>query len=186
MCREVERGSGSLVGKDERPNGKIRPSNDRTSSQGEEKVIRRTGSTLVRSLLVWGVALCALTGDLNAFEPIATRDEASSDTVTRNVKQVVGGQDYRGVLEISHLGIAYVSGYTEWLEFTPWSRVLGWKCFGSKHAGTKKEDLCSLWILVEKVSPHAGMHLFFKVPCEIVSGQENWETLESYDPRDHF
>ena len=149
-------------------------------------MIRRTGTNLVRSLLVWGVALCALTGDLNALEPIATGDEATSDTVTRNVKQVVGGQDFKGVLEISHLGIAYVSGYTEWLEFTPWNQVFGWKCFGSKHAGPNKEDLCTLWIQVEKGSPHASRHLFFKITCDIIPGQENWETLESYDPRGHF
>ena len=149
-------------------------------------MIRRTGTNLVRILVVWGVALCALTGDLNALEPSATRDAAFSDTVTRNVMQVVGGRDYKGVMEISHLGIAYVSAYGEWLEFTPWNQVLGWKCFGSKHEGPNEEDLCTLWIQVQKDSPHGAMHLFFKVPCDIISSQENWETLESYDPGDHF
>ena len=147
---------------------------------------QRTRSNLVLGLLVWGVGLCAVTGTLNASEPSVPGDEASFDTVTKNVKQVVGGREYKGVLEISHLGIAFASEYTEWLEFTPWNQILGWKCFGSKHAGPNGEDLCTLWIQVEKGSPHASRHLFFNITCDIIPGQEKWETLESYDPRGHF
>ena len=146
----------------------------------------RTGTNLVLGLLVWGGGLCALTGGLNASEPSVPGDGATFDTVTRNVKQIVGGQDYKGVLEISHHAIAYASEHTGWLESIPWNQVIGWKCFGSKHTDPNEEDLCPLWIQVEEGSPHAGMHLFFKVPCDIISDQENWETLETYDPRDHF
>jgi len=94
-------------------------------------MMRRTTTNLVLGLLVWGIGLCALTGNLNASEPIVPGDEASSNTVTDNVQQVVGGQEYKGMLEISHFGIAYVSEYAEWLEFLPWNQVLSWKCFGS-------------------------------------------------------
>ena len=149
-------------------------------------MMRTTATNLVLGVLLWGVGLCAPTGNLNASEPSMTGDEATSGAVTKNVKQLVGGQEYKGVLEISHRGIACVSEYTEWLEFTPWNQVLGWKCFGSKHAGPNEGALCTLWIQVERGSPHAGMHLFFKVPCDIITGQENWLTLESYDPRGQF
>jgi|GEM_PF-2838321 len=150
------------------------------------KRIRRTGTSFVLGLLLCTIHLVPPIGDLNASEPIVTGDNTVADTTNENVKQVVGGQDYKGVLEISHHGIAYLSEHTEWLEFIPWDQVLGWKCFGSMHAEPNEETLCTLWVQVKKGAPHAATHLFFKLPCEMVAGKENWEILESYDPRDDF
>jgi hypothetical protein len=149
-------------------------------------MIRSTGGNLLPGLLIVGLGLFALAGNLNASEPSMTNSETVSRTVAKNVKQVVGGQDYKGVLEIGPCGIAYVSEYFEWLECIPWSQVLGWKCFGSRHAGPGEEGSCLMWIQLKKDTPHASTHLFFKVPCEMVPGQENWETMESYDPRGQF
>jgi hypothetical protein len=150
------------------------------------KRTRRTGTNLVLGLFLCTIALVALIGDLNASEPVVPGDERTADTTTENVRQVVGGRDYKGVLEISRTGIAYVSEYAEWLEFIPWDQVLGWNCFGSMHSESDEESLCTLWIQLKKGAPHAATHLFFMVPCEMIPGHENWEILESYDPRGRF
>jgi len=147
---------------------------------------RSIQTVLVLSLAVCGLGLGVLTGNLAASELIVTGEEAISDTLFVPIQQTAGGQDYQGELEISHEGIAYVSGLTGAWTFHPWKQVLRWRCFGSRHAGTNEEALCTLWIRTETETPHAREYLFFKVPCEMVPGQENWETMQHYDPWGRF
>ena len=149
-------------------------------------MIRRTGTLLLLGLLAWGGAVYPSTGNLNASEPGMTDSGIAPQTVAVNVAHLVKGKDYKGVLEISRSGITHVSEYTVWVRSVPWNQILEWRCFGSKHADSNEEDPCTLWIQLEKGSSRNERHLFFKVPCEIVPGQENWETLESYDYRDNL
>ena len=143
---------------------------------------RRTGILILLGLLAWGSALNPPAGTLNASES----SMITSSTTAVNVKHVVKGEEHKGVLEISHGGISHVSEHTVWVQSVPWNQIVQWRCFGSKDANPNEEDLCILWIQLKKDSPSTARHLFFKVPCEIVPGQENWKTLESYDTRDNF
>jgi hypothetical protein len=148
-------------------------------------MIRRTGSSILLGLLVWGMGTALPAGNPAASEPIADREiEGGRQTVAVNVQHLVAGMDYKGVLEMGRSGIAYLSEYAEWLEFTPWSEVVGWQCFGSRLGQSDEEGLCTLWIQVDKGEPKARGHLFFKVPCDMVPGRENWEIVDTYDPRD--
>jgi hypothetical protein len=145
---------------------------------------------LVIGLAVCGVGLVVPGGNLAASELIVTGEEADSGTLLVPVKQIAGGQDYEGELEISRDGIAYISAYTGAWKFTPWKRMLRWRCFGSKDVAPNEEALCTLMMRIETeappATPHATEYLCFKVPCEMVAGQENWKTMQQYDPWGHF
>ncbi len=147
---------------------------------------RRTGSSIVLGLLIWGIGFAALSADPAASDPIVTRQDTVSRTVAVNVKQVVEGNEYKGVVEFSRCGIAHISEYAVYLEFSPWDQVSGWKCFGTKQEEPNEQDLCPLWVQVQKGTPDAKTGLFFKVPCEMVPGMENWEVIEAFDPRGRF
>lgn len=147
---------------------------------------RSIGRMLVIGLTVWGVGLAVPTGNPAASELILSGEEVDSDTLFVPIHEIAGGENYEGELEISHEGIAYVTARTRAWRFTPWNRVLRWRCFGSKDAGPTEETLCTLWLRMETETPHAREYLVFKVPCEMAPGQENWETMQHYDPWGHF